>query len=516
MTLEPFSAILSDYTSKYNKIKKENYLPEGQFPIIDQGQKFVGGYTDDGGLITDIEKELIIFGDHTKILKFIDFPIAIGADGVKVLHVNKEKADPRYVYYFLKSVKLTDAGYSRHFKFLKELKIPIPEDINDQIKIARLLNHVETLIVQREESIRLLDKLLESKFFEMFGETVNNLKNWEKVPLSKFGTIITGNTPSRSDSQNYSEDFIEWIKTDNIIEENIIITRSKEYLSEQGLKKSRFINKGALLVACIAGSIDSVGRASLTDRKVSFNQQINALQPNDTVNPYYLYWLFKNSKRYVQNHATKGMKKILTKGLFEKILMIKPPIELQNQFAEIVKKIELLKIKHLDSLKELENMNGVLTQKAFNTEFILNQENDEVKKKSEEVMEQDDLEQYSKSIDLKKDKVDITNMSFDEYYEIPGEVTFKNEKWITYFLHDDLLYQFLLKDNFKDVSFTLGDIEMQLHNFFYHTCDMDFDNEKWKQIIFNFLEANPPLIEQYFDKESATIKLKLTDEAFKA
>lgn len=369
MKLESFNTILSDCTSKYNKIKKEDYLPEGQFPIIDQGQKFIGGYTDNGNLITDTEKEFIIFGDHTKILKFIDFPIAIGADGVKVLHVNKEKADPKYIYYFLKSVKLTDAGYSRHFKFLKEIKIPVPENIDDQIKIARILKHVETLITHRKESIELLDKLLESKFFEMFGETVYNLKNWKKVPLSKFGTIITGNTPSRSDSQNYSEDFIEWIKTDNIIEENTIITRSKEYLSEKGFKKSRFIEKGALLVACIAGSIDSVGRASLTDRKVAFNQQINALQPNDDVNPYYLYWLFKNSKSYIQNHATKGMKKILTKGLFEKILMIKPPIELQNQFAEIVEKVELLKLQYLDSLKELKNMNGVLSQKAFKGEL---------------------------------------------------------------------------------------------------------------------------------------------------
>jgi type I restriction enzyme S subunit len=369
MKLESFSVILSDCTSKYNKIKKEDYLPEGQFPIIDQGQKFVGGYTDDGELITAIEKELIIFGDHTKILKFIDFPIAIGADGVKVLHVNKEKADPKYIYYFLKSVKLTDAGYSRHFKYLKEIKIPVPESIDDQIKIARLLNHVETLIIQRKESILLLDKLLQSKFFEMFGDNVHNLKGWEKVPLSKFGLIITGNTPPRSDSQNYSKDFIEWIKTDNITEESIIITRSKEYLSEKGLKKSRFIEKGALLVACIAGSIDSVGRASLTDRKVSFNQQINAIQPNEEINPYYLYWLFKNSRTYVQNHATKGMKKILTKGLFEKILMIKPPVELQKQFGTLVEKVEAVKSEYQTSLKELENMYGVLSQKAFKGEL---------------------------------------------------------------------------------------------------------------------------------------------------
>ncbi len=191
MKLESFNTILSDCTSKYNKIKKEDYLPEGQFPIIDQGQKFIGGYTDDGGLITDIEKELIIFGDHTKILKFIDFPIAIGADGVKVLHVNKEKADPRYIYYFLRSVKLTDAGYSRHFKFLKEIKIPVPENIDDQIKIARILKHVEILITQRKESINLLDEMLRSTFFEMFGDPINGNK-FERKPFKEVSVVRQG------------------------------------------------------------------------------------------------------------------------------------------------------------------------------------------------------------------------------------------------------------------------------------------------------------------------------------
>ena len=71
MKLEVFSEILNDATARYNKIKKEDYLSDGLFPIIDQGQKFIGGYTNDKALVTDIEKEFIIFGDHTKALKFI-------------------------------------------------------------------------------------------------------------------------------------------------------------------------------------------------------------------------------------------------------------------------------------------------------------------------------------------------------------------------------------------------------------------------------------------------------------
>ncbi|MCA6381959.1 MAG: restriction endonuclease subunit S, partial [Cytophagales bacterium] len=117
--------------------------------------------------------------------------------------------------------------------------------------------------------------------------------------------------------------------------------------------------------------IESIGRAALTDRTISFNQQINAIQPNEDIESLFLYWSFKVSRKYIQSHATKGMKKILTKGEFEKIKMIKPPLELQTQFSSIVKKIIPIKEHCQDSLKELENLYGSISQRAFNGELDL-------------------------------------------------------------------------------------------------------------------------------------------------
>lgn len=490
MKLEPFSAILSDFTSKYNKIKKEDYLSEGKFPIIDQGQKFIGGYTDDGGLITDIEKELIIFGDHTKILKFIDFPIAIGADGVKVLHINKEKADPRYIYYFLKSVKLTDAGYSRHFKFLKEIKIPLPENINDQIKIARLLNHVEKLILQRKESIALLDELVKSTFFEMFGDVLTNSKNLPLIDFEKLVRLKRG------------YDLPKQLRTFGIYPvyaSNSII----DYHND-------FKVKGP---GVITGRSGTIGTVNYT--KTEF-WPLNTTLYSEKFNGNIIYIKYFLEYFRLERFSNGAGVPTLNRNLLHNEKIIDAPRDLQNQFATIVEKVENIKIDYNSSLIELENMYGVLSQKAFNTEFILNQESDAIKKKGEEVMEQDNLEQYSKSIDLKKEKVDITNMSYAEYLDFPEELQIKNETWMFTFLGEDEFYQFLLKDGFKDTSFTLGDLETKFHNFFYHGGDMDFDNEKWKEIIFKFLEADPPLIEQIFDQDDKIIKLKLTDEAFKA
>ena len=253
-------------------------------------------------------------------------------------------------------------------KTLDSLKIP-EISISDQLHIANILTQAEKLIAQRKESIRLLDEILKSTFLEMFGDPVLNNKGWEKAELKKFGKIITGNTPSRKEDGNYSSNFIEWIKTDNINSNKLYINKAIEYLSEKGFSTARSVDPGALLVACIAGSIESVGRAALTDRKVSFNQQINAIQPFEDVSPLFLYSLFKFSKYYIQNQATKGMKKILTKGEFEKIKMIKPPIALQTQFAHIVEKTEVLKAQYQQSLQELENLYGSLSQRAFKGEL---------------------------------------------------------------------------------------------------------------------------------------------------
>jgi len=259
---------------------------------------------------------------------------------------------------------------SLKFKGLESIKIPLPS-LGDQIRICHLLGKVEGLIAQRKDHLQQLDDLVKSVFLEMFGDPVGNEMGWNKPELKAFGKISTGNTPPRNDSASYDEDFIEWIKTDNITSDAVFVSSSAEHLSEAGAKRGRTVSRGALLVACIAGSVESIGRAALTDRAVAFNQQINAIQPSEDVNPLYLYGLFKLSRAYIQSQATKGMKKILTKGDFELIKMIKPPIGLQNQFAVIVEKVEGLKTRYQQSLTHLEVLYGALSQQAFKGELDL-------------------------------------------------------------------------------------------------------------------------------------------------
>lgn len=253
--------------------------------------------------------------------------------------------------------------------FLK-LEIPFPP-LNDQIRIAHLLGKVEGLIAQRKQHLQQLDNLLKSVFLEMFGDPVRNEKGWDTPPLHAFGKISTGNTPPRNNPANYEGTHIEWIKTDNIKSDATFITPAVEHLSAVGAKRARTVDAGALLVACIAGSVESIGRAALTDRKVAFNQQINAIQPNVGVDPMFLHALFKLSHAYIQSQASKGMKKILAKGDFEQIHMVKPPLELQREFAAAAERIAALASRYRHSLTDLETLYATLSQSAFNGDLDL-------------------------------------------------------------------------------------------------------------------------------------------------
>lgn len=192
----------------------------------------------------------------------------------------------------------------------------------------------------------------------MFGDPVKNPMGWQVRKLKETTDIITGNTPSRKDKENYGA-FIEWIKTDNITDKTYVTTAA-EYLSEKGEMLGRTVEAGSILMACIAGSLRSIGRVALTDRKVAFNQQINAIVPKK-YNSLFLYVLFQNTQSYAQSTVNMALKGILSKGKLEELEYIIPPIELQNSFAAFVHQIDKSKFEIWLTLQNY----GIIEKRVF-------------------------------------------------------------------------------------------------------------------------------------------------------
>jgi type I restriction enzyme S subunit len=143
--------VVTNVNTKVGKLDTANYKKSGKYPIIDQSNQIIVGYSDDESLIYRGNLPVLIFGDHTTIIKHVDFPFILGADGTKVLLCSKQVI-PKYLYYAIQNLNLIPQGYRRHFAILKELSIPLKKDI-EQKAIVSHLNKIEKTILYCENQI---------------------------------------------------------------------------------------------------------------------------------------------------------------------------------------------------------------------------------------------------------------------------------------------------------------------------------------------------------------------------
>jgi type I restriction enzyme, S subunit len=130
------------------KVKQRDYLPTGSLPVVDQGQELVGGYTDDSTMQLDCDLPVIVFGDHTKVLKYVPFHFAAGADGIKVLKPTG-LFEPKFLFYYLKLVELPDKGYARHFQYLRKVEFVLPPLAEQEHIVSKL----EELFTQLDAAV---------------------------------------------------------------------------------------------------------------------------------------------------------------------------------------------------------------------------------------------------------------------------------------------------------------------------------------------------------------------------
>lgn len=141
------NVIEKSYRSK--QVMTADYLAEGKIPIIDQSRDFIAGYTDDEETLVFLGKPVIVFGDHTRILKYIQFPFAKGADGTQLIVSKCENMPQSLLYLSLLNIDLSNYHYARHFKYLKAEEIIIPN-----IEIATKLDYLVSPIFKKVQILR--------------------------------------------------------------------------------------------------------------------------------------------------------------------------------------------------------------------------------------------------------------------------------------------------------------------------------------------------------------------------
>ena len=337
--MKSFNEVFEDKTKYGTKIKTSEYCEMGAHLIIDQGQEQVAGYTDiEEGVFEEVP--VIIFGDHTRVIKYVDKPFFLGADGVKVLRSKFKNANYKYLYYALKNARIPNTGYNRHFKWLKEVQIEYP-DYRRQENVVKILDKVSDLIETRQHEIKRLEDLIKFRFVELFGNPVINSKNLRTMALKDVLRLKAGDFTAASD-----------------ISDKLTETNKYPCFGGNGIRGyvTEYNQEGEYSLIGRQGALS--GNVQFAKGKFRNTEHALLVVPMVEMNDIWLNQLLINLdlKRYQTGAAQPGLS---VKNLQE-ISIIMVPITEQNQFAAFVVEVHKSKL----MFQKLHQQLNILQQKA--------------------------------------------------------------------------------------------------------------------------------------------------------
>ena len=225
---------LIDTITPPSKIQKTAFGLVGRFPIIDQSQDEIAGWTDDESTLVFPSKPLVIFGDHTCVVKLVEAPFAQGADGIKILQTI-EALNPRFLFHVLRARPLESDGYQRHFSKLKEHQIPLPPlDVQKDI-VAEIEGY--------------------QKVINGACAVLNNYRphipihpEWPIVEIGAISTIVRGSSPRPQGDPKFFGGSVPRLMVADITRDGMYAIPTIDSLTELGATKSRPMNKGDVII----------------------------------------------------------------------------------------------------------------------------------------------------------------------------------------------------------------------------------------------------------------------------
>lgn len=328
-----------------SKTKQKEYLSSGTLPIIDQGKFLIGGYSNDVDNELECELPVIVFGDHTKCVKYINFPFVPGADGIKVLKP-KEGIYPKYLFYYTQylTYHIEDKGYARHYQYIEKEDVllpPLPEQERIVSRIEELFseldNAVETLNATKSQ-LRLYKQAVLKDAFD------GNLTNSGAPEIKELASFIEQPRYGTSKKCNYQDDITAYTEVYRIPN----IDASTGTLDKSDLKYAQFdedeieklsLKYGDILIIRSNGSPSIVGTAAMVreqDITGLFAGYLIRIRISDheRLSPKYLlrYLSSYDARRYIENvsKSTSGVNNVNA----QEIKKIKVPYfekEIQDQ-----------------------------------------------------------------------------------------------------------------------------------------------------------------------------------------
>lgn len=273
----PFENCLEKTKIKF-KLPKKDYKESGNYPIVSQEATLISGYHDDISYIFKVAKPIVVFGDHTQALKYIDFDFIVGADGVKILQP-KKIINPKYFYYVLKALMPKKTGYARHYKLLKKLDIPVPplaEQERIVVKLDAAFAEIDEAVLVASNKEKNADKLFKNYLSNIFQ---TNNQDWKSDNLENITSKIGSGATPRGGQASYKKDGISLIRSMNVHDKYFKYKNLAKIDNEQASKLSNVTVQENDILLNITGA--SIARCCLVERDVlpaRVNQHVSIIR----------------------------------------------------------------------------------------------------------------------------------------------------------------------------------------------------------------------------------------------
>jgi type I restriction enzyme S subunit len=292
---------------KYTKkVQRKEFLNEGTFPIVSQEADFTNGYWNDENDVFRVTTPVVIFGDHTQVLKYVDFDFVLGADGVKIILPCKF-LHPKFLYYQLQSVDFKLLGYARHYRLLKEMEISFPPLAEQQRIVAILDEAFEGIATARkhaEQNLQNAKALFESHLEAVFSQKG---EGWVET---KLGDVYDVWSSKRIMETDWTESGVPFYGGREIVQlAKYGTTVSNAFISEEKFQdyasKFDMPQKDDVLITA-RGTIGVGYVVNHGDKFYYKDGNIISMRAKVASNPYFLLYQFRSAMLQIQFENLNG------------------------------------------------------------------------------------------------------------------------------------------------------------------------------------------------------------------
>lgn len=377
-----FDQFWIDCTDSRRKVPQNQYMLEGKLAVIDQGAGQIGGYTNNLSMRSAAPLPAVVFGDHTRVVKYVDLPFAQGADGVRVL-VPGSGVNPLFAFHALRCVRLPDKGYSRHFKFLKDTVFPLAP-LLEQRRIVAKIDSLSSKSKRAREHFDHIPPLVEKFKQAVLATTFGKVNESAKLePLQQCASFVTSG--SRGWAKYYSSQGAFFIRVGNVKRGQVSLSFDDiQCVSPpKGAEGQRTLVQHNDIVVTITADLGRIGLVPNNLGEAYVNQHIALIRMKNANYAPFVSWFLTSQQGQAQ--LLKNNRGATRAGLglddIRGVCVPLPSVAEQNQVVSHINRaftwIDRLAAEAASARKLIDQLDQAVLAKAFRGELVPQDPNDE-------------------------------------------------------------------------------------------------------------------------------------------